>query len=107
MTPDRPPIIPYTVTFTVRVQEHLRQLMRVARERGDGEVFLDAFVRFYERLRIFPQFGDPLSDMPTQSGQLWIGIIPPLSMRYAIFEARRTVAIGALPVLLARRRSPG
>ena len=74
-----------------------------ARERGDGAAFLTALREFHRRLRVYPQFGDPLADLRQESGQLRVGIVPPLSMRYGVLEERRLGLVAALPVLLAKR----
>lgn len=86
-----------------RVYDKVRELAAVARERGDGEAFLAALREFYRRLQVYPQFGDPLVDLQQESGQLRLGIVPPLSMWYGVLEERRQGFVAALPVLLAKR----
>ena len=54
------------------------------------------------RLRVYPQFGDPLIDLLAEVGQIRLGIVPPLAMRYAVFEERRQVFVAALPVLMPK-----
>jgi hypothetical protein len=80
----------------------LLALADVARERGDGEEFLAAVKEFHRRLCLYPQFGDPLIDLSQESGQVRIGIVRPLVMRYGVFEDRRVVMVAALPVLLPK-----
>ena len=92
----------YTVTYTQRVLDGLVRLGRQARERGDGEQFVTALKEFHRRLCLYPQFGDPLNDLRRAVGYVRIGILPPLSMRYAVLEERRSVFVGAVPVLLPR-----
>jgi hypothetical protein len=84
------------------VRQRLRALADQARERGDGEQFLEALKEFDRRLRIYPQFGEPLHDLTHEPGQICIGIVPPLVMRYSLYEERRLVMISALPELLPR-----
>ncbi len=91
---------PYQVSLSGRVYDRLRELAVVARERGDGEAFLAALREFHRRLRVYPQFGDPLIDLRQEAGQIRIGIVPPLAMRYGVLEERRQVFVTALPVLL-------
>ena len=91
---------PYQVSLSGRVYDRLWQLAAVARERGDGEAFLAALREFHRRLRVYPQFGDPLIDLRHEAGQIRIGIVPPLAMRYGVLEERRQVFVTALPVLL-------
>jgi hypothetical protein len=84
------------------VRQRLLALADIARERGDGEALVAALKEFHRRLCIYPQFGDPLIDLTREPGQVWIGIVPPLSMRYSVLDDRRLVMVGALPVLLPK-----
>jgi hypothetical protein len=93
---------PYQVVYAERVRRRLLSLAEVARERGDGEAFVAALKEFHRRLCLYPQFGDPLIDLTREPGQVWIGIVRPLSMRYAVLDDRRLVMVGALPVLLPK-----
>jgi hypothetical protein len=80
----------------------LLALAEVARERGDGEDFVAALKEFHRRLSIYPQFGEPLIDLNQEPGQVWIGTVRPLVMRYGVFDERRLVMVAALPVLLPK-----
>jgi len=82
------------------VYDRLRELAAVAKARGDGPAFLAALREFHRRLCVYPQFGDPLIDLRQEAGQIRIGIVPPLAMRYVVLEDRRQVFVTALPVLL-------
>jgi hypothetical protein len=93
---------PYQVSLSGRVYDRLQELAAVARDRGDGELFLAALREFHRRLRVYPQFGDPLLDLQEEVGQIRIGIVPPLAMRYGVLEERRQVFVAALPVLLPK-----
>jgi hypothetical protein len=93
---------PYEVVYAERVRRRLLSLAETARDRGDGAAFVAALKEFHRRLRIYPQFGDPLIDLKREPGQVWIGIVRPLSMRYAVLDSRRLVMVGALPVLLPK-----
>lgn len=97
----------YQVSLSRRVYDRVRELAAVAKERGDGEAFLTALREFYRRLQIYPQFGDPLTDLQKQAGQIRIGIVPPLAMRYGVLEERRQVFVAALPVLLPTSSNTG
>ena len=44
----------------------------------------------------------PDHHMLIEPGQVRIGIVRPLSMRYAVLDSRRLVMVGALPVLLPK-----
>lgn len=102
MSGDTPGAASYRVSFSERVRQRLLDLADIARKRGDGEAFLAALKEFNRRLCVYPQFGDPLVDLREHAGQVWIGIVPPLAMRYGIFEDHRQVFVAALPVLLPR-----
>jgi len=62
----------------------------MARQRGDGEAFLAALKEFDRRLSIYPQFGEPLIDLTHEGGQVWVGIVRPLAMRYGVFTGSLT-----------------
>lgn len=94
---------PYRVSYSRRVRQRLVELAAAARQRGDGEEFLAALREFDRRLRVYPQFGDPLIDLLAEAGQVRLGTVPPLAMRYGVLEERRVVLVAALPVLLPRR----
>jgi hypothetical protein len=88
------------VAYSERVRQRLLLLGDAARDRGDGEAFLAALKEFHRRLCVYSQFGDTLTDLRQELGQLWIGTVRPLTMRYAVFDERRVVMVSALPVLL-------
>jgi len=77
----------------------------MARQRGDAEEFLAALREFHNRLCVYPQFGEPLADLTQESGQIWIGIVHPLAMRYGVFDERRVVMVAGIPVLLRKSES--
>jgi hypothetical protein len=68
--------------------------------RSDGPAFTAALKEFDRLLRLYPQFGDPQVDLEVGGGQVRIGIIRPLSVRYGINEERRIVFCATLPTLL-------
>jgi len=94
--------MPYQVVYSERVRQRLLALADAARERGDGDAFLAALKEFHRRLCLYPQFGEPLIDLTQELGQVWIGIVRPLAMRYGVFDERRVVMVAAIPVLLPR-----
>jgi hypothetical protein len=94
--------VPYRVAYSERVRQRLLALADVARERSDGEAFLAGLKEFHRRLCLYPQFGEPLIDLTRELGQVWIGIVRPLAMRYGVFDERRVVLVAALPVLLPK-----
>ncbi len=102
MSSATPPPPPYRVKYSERVRQRLLALADIARQRGDGEAFVAALKEFHQRLCIYPQFGEPLVDLKKEPGQVWIGIVRPLAMRFGVFDERRLVIIMAIPVLLPK-----
>ena len=94
--------VPYAVSYSDRVRERMLELADEARARGDGPAYAAAAGEFHRRLTIYPQFGDPLFDLQSHPGHVRLGVVPPLTMRYAVFEERRLVLVAAVPVLLRR-----
>jgi hypothetical protein len=88
--------------YSERVRQRLLALAGVARDRGDGAAFLAAVKEFHRRLSLYPQFGEPLVDLKQELGQVWIGTVRPLAMRYGVFDERRVVMVAAIPVLLPK-----
>ncbi len=95
-------LTPYRVSYSARVRERLVELAATARTRGDEEEFVAALQEFDRRLRVYPQFGDPLIDLLAEAGQVRLGAVPPLAMRYGVLEEQRQVFVAALPVLLPK-----
>jgi hypothetical protein len=95
-----PEPVPYRVVYSERVRQRLLALADTARERGDGEAFLAALREFDRRLGLYPQFGEPLIDLTQEPGQVWLGFVRPLAMRYGVFDERRVVPVTEVPVLL-------
>jgi len=94
--------VPYRVVYSERARQRLLALADVARERGDGEAFLAALNEFHRRLCLYPQFGEPLIDLTQALGQVWLGVLRPLAMRYGVFDERRVVMVAEVPVLLPK-----
>ena len=96
--------MPYRVVYSERVLQRLLASADIARQRGDGEACLAALKEFHRRLCLYPQFGEPLLDLTAELGQVWIGIVRPRALRFAILDERRVVMVGALPVLLPKSK---
>jgi hypothetical protein len=92
--------VPCMVEYSDLVLRHLRLLAKEASVRGDGPVFAAAMKEFDRLLRLYPQFGDPQINLTEEPGVIHLGIVPPLSMRYGVYEERRLVLVVALPILL-------
>jgi len=99
-TPSKP--VPYRVSYSGRVRQRLLSLAGLARDRGEGEGFLAALKELDRGLRLYPEFGDPLTDLRAEPGHVRIGVVRPLVVRYAVLEERRLVVLAALPVLLPK-----
>jgi len=94
--------VPYRVVYPEVVRAALPILAAQAAAAGIGREFLAALKEIDRRLHIYPQFGDPLTDLAVESGQVRVGTIPPLVVRYALFEERRLVVVAVPPVFLPR-----
>jgi hypothetical protein len=97
--PNPPPR--YRVIYSARVSNELEDLIRRARLQGQDREVRDAAREIDRRLRIYPQFGQPLRDLQRESSQIWIGFVDPLVVQYSIHEDIRqvwvTVPIRSLP----------
>jgi hypothetical protein len=90
--------LPYRVSYSGRVRDALRDLVTRARGLGLGPQVIAAIQDIDHRLRIYPQFGEPLPDLTVEPAQLWVGVVPPLVVQYVIDEARRQVMV-VLPLM--------
>ncbi|MBX9680646.1 MAG: hypothetical protein K2X38_17975 [Gemmataceae bacterium] len=61
---------PYRVVYSSLVRQRILDLAAEARTRSDGEAFLAALREFDRRLHIYPHFGDPLTDLLVEAGQV-------------------------------------
>jgi hypothetical protein len=84
---------PYRVVYSEKVRAGLKELAARARDRGLGAQLLAALQTIDYRLRIYPQFGDPLRDLALEPAQVWIGVIPPLVVQYVLDESKRLVMV--------------
>ena len=107
MSPAATEPVPYRVVYSEQVRQRLLALADTARERGDGETFLAALKEFHRRLCLYPQFGEPLIELTQEVGQVWLGIVRPLAMRYGVFDERRVVMVAEIPVLLPKSDPQG
>ena len=94
--------VTYQVICSDVVRRELLACSDKAHERGLGPQYLAGLQEFYRRLRIYPQFGEPLSDLKLKPSQLRIGTVWPLVLRYTLDEERRLVMVVASFVLLPR-----
>lgn len=92
----------YRVSYSEQVRQELRSLAAQARAHGLGPQFLAALKDIDQRLRIYPQFGEPLCNLKLEPAQIWIAVVPPLVLRYTLDEERRLVMVATLPLLLPK-----
>ncbi len=105
MSTGAPEPVPYRVAYAERVRQRLLALADVARQRGDGEAFVAAVKEIHRRLCLYPQFGEPLFDLTHETGQVWLGVVRPVSMRYGVLDDRRVVLVSEFPVLLPKSQT--
>lgn len=86
----------YRVAYSGRVQDEPRALLRRATDAGVGAEVLAAVADMDRRLRVYPQFGQPLRDLVAPA-RLWVGVVPPLVVQYVLDESRRQVSV-LLPI---------
>jgi hypothetical protein len=84
--------LPYKVVYSGYVRDELRKLLTRAVARGLGRQTLAAAKAFEARLRIYPQFGQPLQNL-RQGETLWIGVVSPLVVHYVIDDVHRVVFV--------------
>ncbi len=92
-SPTPPAPVPYRVSYSELVRNELRELIARAGARGLGRQVLTAVKEIDRRLRIYPQFGQPLRDLQLRPAQVWVGTVPPLVVRYVLDEANRRVTV--------------
>lgn len=86
--------ISYQVVYSEFVRNELKKLIARANERGLGPQVLDAVREMDRLLHTEPRrFGDPLADLLLAPGQLRMGTVPPLVVKYALYEDRRLVIV--------------
>lgn len=93
--------IRYQVAYSEFVRNELKKLLARAEERGRESQVRAAVIKMDRYLHQYPQFGQPLRDLSLESSQLWVGVVAPLVVHYAIYEEQRLVivtrSITALP----------
>ena len=92
----------YEVSYSGRVIDRLREL--VARNPTHAARILAAVREIDRRLRIYPQFGQPLRDLAVEDAQLWFGVVSPLVVYYVVAESdsghgRQSIVVQPFAVL--------
>lgn len=85
--------MPYEVSYSERVREELRALIARAKNAGLVDEVLSALKGIEKRLRLYPQFGQPLWNLSVEPAQMWMGVVAPLVIQYVLDESRRQVMV--------------
>jgi hypothetical protein len=83
----------YHVAYSGLVRRGVVELWNRAPSESVREQFVAALRKIHRLLEVYPQFGEQLQDMSTRDQTLWIGTVPPLTLRYIIDEAHRVVFV--------------
>jgi hypothetical protein len=81
------------VAYSERVREELRNLLARAAEAGLLDAVAAAAREMDRVLRIYPQIGQPLSDLHLDPARIWIAVFPPQVVRYFLDEEQRLVMV--------------
>jgi hypothetical protein len=92
--PAEPPLS-YTVVYSERVRNEFLDLHRRASARGQGTNMLEAVKQIDARLRLYPQFGQPLRVLAKPGETVWVGVVAPLVVQYVIDEIKHIVFVVA------------
>jgi hypothetical protein len=85
----------YRVVYSGHVRAGLRELLGRAAARGLDRTIAEAVREIDARLRVYPQFGQPLRDLKTVGKTVWVGAVEPLVVQYVIDDERRLVFVVA------------
>ncbi len=90
-----PSVAEYRVVYSERVRNGLKDLVAHASKQGMKKSMLQEITELDYRLRIFPQFGEPLIDLDLKPARLMIGVVGSLVVRYFLDEEKRLVMVVA------------
>jgi hypothetical protein len=88
----------YEVSYAPRVLDTIRQM--ILPNPAHAAELITALRELEQRLRVYPQFGQPLRDLSVRPAQLWIGVVPPLVLHYVLNEDQRRVMVVRSPIPL-------
>ncbi len=83
------------VHYSAHVLDVIRQM--ILRNPDHTAELVGALRELERRLRIYPQFGQPLWDLSVRPARLWIGVVSPLVLHYVVDEDRRVVMVASPP----------
>jgi hypothetical protein len=88
----------YEVNYSPHVLDMIRQM--ILHNPTHAAALLASLRELDRRLRIYPQFGQPLWDLSVRPTRLWIGVVPPLVLHYILDEDQRRVMVIRPPIPL-------
>lgn len=91
---------PYDVSYSRRVRDSLWALILKAKGTRAEQPLQLAVPAIDRRLRIYPQFGQPLYDLSVRPARVWVGVVSPLVVHYLLDEETRQVMVGRPFMLL-------
>jgi hypothetical protein len=95
MATDEPSMgpVPYRVVYSGLVRQELMALMGRAMASGHGPDALAAVREIDNRLRVYPQFGEPLRDLHMEGQTASAPTPAPLFIEYIVDEPHRAVFV--------------
>lgn len=97
MSRPSPEPLPYRVIYSLLAQSALADLCQRAKAGGHGSEALAAVKTIDERLRVYPQFGEPIRDYAALGLTEYRGHVWQITFTYAVDEQRRMVYVVAAP----------
>jgi hypothetical protein len=88
----------YDAHYSPHVLDMIRQM--ILRNPDRAAELLASLREIDRRLRIYPQFGQPLWDLSVRPVRVWIGVVGPLVLHYVLDEDRRRVMVVRPPMPL-------
>jgi hypothetical protein len=91
---------PYKVEFSPRTSGPFKDLLRTAVRLGIGKKTFAAAKSIVQRLENAPtEFGEPLYRLPALKLHVYVGIVPPLVVHYAVHDEMPLVFVkGVAPM---------
>jgi hypothetical protein len=98
---------PFRLSYSVLVGKNLRALCDRALARGLDEQVAAAVTTIVERLEADPfQLGEPKYNLPVMGLVVYVGIVEPLTVEFAVDEKNRIVYIKEFRPLTGRNLDP-
>jgi hypothetical protein len=92
----------FRVDSSGHVRKHLKSLAAAATAAGRGPAFAAAFAALYDRLRKDPKnVGEALYRLPALKLTVYLGVVSPLAVHYAVHDDKPLVILKWAQDLLA------